>query len=135
MPGDPQQIAADWASRLAASGPKIERGVRGVSVSPGQAAARQKAAYVQNVAASQDKWAANVARISTAEWADATVSKGVPRIATGAQAAAPKFAAFMGQLIPHIESGRGALPPRGGLEQNIARSAAFQRHMAAFRRR
>lgn len=135
MAGDPQQIAQDWAAKLAGSGDKIRRGVQGVSVSPGQAAARQKAAYVQNVQASQDKWAARVSAVSTADWAAATVEKGVPRIAAGAQAAQPKFAAFMGQLLPHIDAGRSSLPARGGLEENIARSGAFARHMATFRRR
>lgn len=135
MAGDPNQIAADWAARLAGSGDKIQRGVRSVTTSPGQAAARQKGAYVQNVQASADKWAARVASVSTAEWAEATVTKGVPRIASGAQAAQGKFGAFMGQLLPHIESGRSSLPARGGLEQNIARMTAFTRHMSTFKRR
>lgn len=132
---DPQAIAQEWANRLAQSGAKIERGVRAVSVAPGQAAARQKATYVARVQEKADVWAARVSSVSAGEWADATVSKGVPRIASGAAAAVPKMAAFMGQVLPHIEQGRQALPARGGLEQNIARSVAFQRHMANFRRR
>lgn len=135
MPGDPNQIAADWAARLAASGAKIERGVRGVTTAPGQAAARQKAAYVQRVTENQDKWATRVASVSVSEWAEATVQKGVPRIATGAAAAQGKFGQFMGQLLPHIDSGRAALPPRGGLEQNIQRMVGFSRHMSTFKRR
>lgn len=133
--GNPDQIAQDWAARLAASGDKIQRGVQAVTTSPGQAAARQKSAYVANVQSSADKWASRVAAISTGEWQQATISKGVPRIASGAQAAQPKFAQFMGQLLPHIDSGKSSLPARGNLEQNIARMTAFTRHMAGFKRR
>lgn len=131
----PQQAAADWAARLAGSGDKITRGVQAVTTAPGAAAARQKAAYVANVQASSDKWATRVASVSTAEWQAATVNKGVPRIASGAQAAQSKFEGFMAQVLPHIASTVSALPARGNLEQNIARSAAFSRGMANFKRR
>lgn len=131
----PDQAAAQWASRLAQSGDKIRQGVQSVTTSPGQAAARQKGAYVQNVQAAADKWASRVASVTTADWQQATIEKGLPRIASGAQAAQPKFAAFMGQLLPHIAAGQGSLPARGNLEQNIARMTAWTRHMAAFKRR
>lgn len=131
----PDQIAQDWAARLAASGDKITRGVQGVTTAPGQAAARQKAVYVQNVQSAADKWAQRVSSVSTGDWQQATIAKGIPRIASGATAAQPKFAQFMGQLLPHIEAGRSSLPARGNLEQNIARMGAFTRHMAGFKRR
>ena len=132
---DPNQIAKDWSSRLAGAGDKITRGIQGVQVAPGAAAARQKGAYVANVTASADKWAANVGKVGLSEWQQDAISKGVPRIATGAQAAEAKFGQFMAQVLPHIQAGKAALPSRGNLEQNIARSVAFQRHMAQFRKR
>ena len=133
--GTPDQIAQDWASRLAGSGDKIQRGVQAVTTAPGQAAARQKAQYVAGVQASSDKWASRVASVSVGDWQQAVIAKGLPRIAGGAQAAQPKFAQFMAQLLPHIASGQAAMPARGNLEQNIARSTAFMRHMATFKRR
>src|ERR1700733_11854061 len=128
----PDQIAANWAQALGAATSKITAGVNAVQVPPGQAAARQKAVYVANVNAAADKWAAKTSAVSLQSWQAATVTKGIPRISGGATAAQPKFAAFMGQLLPFIQRSVAALPPRGNLDQNIARSAAFARSMATF---
>ncbi len=135
MAANAQQAAQDWAAHLAASTDKITRGVQSVTTSPGTAAARQKAAYLANVQAAGDKWASRVSAVSTAEWQQAVQTKGIPRIAGGAQAAQPKFEQFMAQLIPFVESAKGSLQARGGLEQNIARMTAFTRAMAGFKRR
>lgn len=135
MAQTPDQIAQQWASRLGQSGQRIADGVASVSVAPGQAAARQKGAYVQGVNASQDKWATRVASVSLSDWQGAMTGKGVQRIASGATAAQPKFAAFMTQLLPHIATVRGSLPPRGSLDQNIARMTQFVQGMAKFQRR
>jgi hypothetical protein len=129
----PDQVAAAWAQRLAAATQKITAGVQAVTVAPGQAAARQKAVYTANVAASADKWAANVARVSLSSWQQASVEKGIPRIATGAAAAQPKFAAFMTQLLPFVSTAVASLPARGNLEANIVRMTAFSRKMATFK--
>lgn len=131
----PDQIAAQWASRLAGSTQRITDGVNAVTVAPGQAAARQKAVWAQNVAASQDKWAARVSSVPLQDWQQAMTTKGAQRIGAGAQAAQPKFAAFMGQLLPHIAQVKGTLPPRGNLDQNIARMTTFVQGMAKFQRR
>lgn len=130
----PDQIAADWVSRLGQSTQKIEDGVNAVSVAPGQAAARQKAVWVQNVAAAQDKWARNVAAVPLSEWQQAMITKGAPRIASGAAASQQKFASFMGQLLPHIDRVKSSLPARGNLEANINRMVAFSRGMAQFKK-
>lgn len=134
MAQTPEQIAAAWASRLAASGQKIADGVAAVQVAPGQAAARQKSAWVQNTTSAADKWATNVAKVSVDDWRTAMTTKGVPRIASGATAAQPKFAQFMGQLMPFIAQQKSQLPARGNLDQNIARMTAFARGMATFKK-
>lgn len=131
----PDQAAAAWASRLASSTERITQGVQGVTTAPGQAAARQKAVWAQQVAASQDKWASRVAAVSLPDWQQAMVQKGIPRVASGAQAAQPKFAAFMTQLLPHINSTVAGLPARGTLDQNINRMTQFVRGMSTFQRR
>lgn len=131
----PQEAAAAWAQRLAASTDRITRGVQNVTTAPGQAAARQKDVWAQNVANSRDKWASRVAAVSLPDWQQAMVQKGVQRVAGGAQAAQPKMEAFMGQLLPYISSGLGTLPARGNLDQNIGRMTAWARHMANFQRR
>lgn len=128
------QIAANWASRLGASGTKITAGVNAVTVAPGQAAARQQAAYVSNVQAAAGKWASNVAAVSLQSWQSDMTTKGVPRIATGATAAVPKFTSFMTQLLPAINTAKSALPPRGSLDQNVARMTQFVTAMSKFKK-
>lgn len=132
MTGD--QIAAHWAQQLAGAGPKIQAGVAGVSAAPGLAAARQKSAYVQGVTAKADKWAHNVAAVSLQEWQAAFNNKGIPRIASGAQAAQPKMAAFMNKLLPYQRNGLGQLPARGNLQQNITRATQWINYMANFQK-
>ncbi len=131
----PEEAAAAWARNLSSAGDRITRGVQAVTTAPGQAAARQKAVYQANVAAATDKWASRVASVSLPEWQQAMLDKGAPRIAQGAQAAQPKMAAFMGQLLPHIAQQVSALPARGGLDQNINRMTQFVRGMSKFQRR
>lgn len=131
----PDQIAADWAARLGASREKITRGVQGVTTAPGQAAARQKSAWVQNTSAAADKWAARTQAVSLGDWQQAMTTKGIDRIGQGATAAQGDFAQFMGQLLPHIDSVRATLPARGNLDANIGRATAFMRGMAKFQRR
>lgn len=134
MAQTPEQIAANWAAGLANAGQKITDGINGVTVAPGRAAAAQKAVWVQNVAASQDKWARNTANVSLPDWQQAMITKGVPRIASGATAAQPAFATFMTKLLPFIDQVKATLPARGTLDQNIARSNAFIRGMAKFQK-
>ena len=135
MAADPNAAAAAWASRLASSTQKIQDGIQSVTVAPGQAAARQKSAWVQNTTSAADKWAANTAAVSLSDWQQAAITKGVQRIGPGAQAAQAKFAAFMTQLLPHIDSVKSSLPARGNLDQNIDRMVRFSRGMASFKKR
>lgn len=127
-------IAKTWSTRLGQSTQKITDGVNSVSVAPGQAAARQKTAYINNVQASADKWARNVAAVSLNQWQTDMVNKGIPRIATGAQAAESKMASFFTQLLPYIDTGLKALPARGTFEQNLNRMTAWAQHMHNFKR-
>jgi hypothetical protein len=125
-------VAAKWSQNLGSSGSRIQSGVMGVTVSPGQAAAKQSDLWIRNLQASQAKWKAKVAAVSTADWQAAMINKGLPRIAGGAQAAQPKFEQFMAKLLPVIAQNVAALPPRGDLEANIVRANQFIRSMAKF---
>jgi hypothetical protein len=129
---DPNAVAQEWAQHLSAATQKIQAGVQSVQVAPGQAAARQRQAWLQNIQAAADKWARNVASVSLQDWQQDMVNKGIPRIGQGAQAAQPKFAAFMSRLLPYIDAGVRQLPPRGTLDQNINRAVTFMRYMSQF---
>lgn len=129
----PDQIATNWAQNLAGSTSKITAGVNAVTVAPGQAAARQKDVWLQNTQAAQAKWASRVAAVPLSDWQNAMTNKGVPRIASGATAAQPKFASFMTKFLPHLAAGKAALPPRGTLDQNVNRAVAMIRHNATFK--
>lgn len=128
------EIAKKWASGLGSATNTIKAGVQATTIAPGQAAAKQKAVWAQNVAAAQDKWASNVAKVSLGEWQDSMINKGISRIASGATAAQGKFGSFMGKLLPFEQAAVASLPERGNLEQNIGRAEAMMRKMAQFKK-
>lgn len=132
MASDPAAIAKKWSSGMANATTAITDGVNGVTVAPGQAAARNKVGYVNGVQQNQDKWARKVAAVPLESWKQDMINKGVQRIATGAAAAEPKFGQFMTKLLPFIANAKATLPPRGTLDQNIARSTAMIRAMSQF---
>ena len=104
-----------------------------MTVAPGQAAAKQKGVWVNNVTAAADKWATRVAAVPLSDWQQAMINKGVPRIATGATAAQPKMATFMGKLLPYIGAGQASLPARGDLNANVQRMVAWVTYMSKFK--
>jgi len=128
---DPQTLAATWANNLAGAQARMQAGAQAVTTSPGQAAAAQQATWLANVTASANRWAQNVAAVSTQQWQQAYITKGLPRVATGAQAAQANFATILGRIITAEKTIVAGLPARGNLDQNIARSAAFARAMNA----
>lgn len=117
--------AQRWVSGLSGATQKITEGIAAVTVAPGQAAARQRAVYVANVTAAAETWARNVGRVTLSDWQQASTTKGVPRIASGAQQAQSKMQQVMTKLLPAIDSAVKSLPPRGTFEQNVARSTAM----------
>lgn len=134
MAKDPAAVAQAWAAGMAAAGQKVTDGVNAVTTAPGAAAARQVNVWQQNTVASAQKFARNVAAVPLSTWQQAVIQKGIPRLGSGAQAAEPKFAAFMGKLLPYVQSGKGTLPARGTYEQNKARLVQWIDYMHKFQR-
>jgi hypothetical protein len=130
---DPATAAQRWATGFSASGDKWQAGVEGVTVAPGQLAARAGDRWAANTQAALPRYKANSAAVTREAWVAMTVTKGRPRLASGAQAAQDKMAQVFTRLFPHIDATVRSLPPRGDLEANIARSAAFARGMAKFK--
>jgi len=135
----PQQIAQNWVSGMANATEKIRQGVQAVTESPTAKAARAIPRMVQGIqqAAASGKIEAALLRVSNEDWKQATLQKGVGRIAAGAAAAQPKFAQFMSEFMPYVRQGVDQInrtTPRGSTEQNIARVVAMIRHNAQFKR-
>lgn len=132
---DPATAAAKWAQNFGASSQRWQDGVNAVTVSPGAAAARQKAVYVQNVTTAADKWARKLSAMTAEQWKQQTITKGSTRFASGAQAGQPKIEQAFTTLLPHIQQTVNSLPPRGDLSQNINRMVAFVQGMAKYQAR
>lgn len=132
---NPSDAAQKWATNLGAATTAYTAGVQAVTQAPGMAASNASDRYLAGIQANLAKYKSNSAAVTLGDWQAAAINKGAPRLASGATQAQPKVANALTQLFPFIDQVRNSLPARGELEQNIQRSAAFQRGMANFRMR
>jgi len=132
------QVAEKWSRRLKQSTADIEAGIQAVSEAPTQKAAakidKMRARLIDAIDSGKVERGLN--RVTLEEWKQKALRKGVPRIAQGADEAAPKVQAFMGELLPHIDSVKAQIEsmPDLTLEDNLNRMVAFARGMSEFRR-
>lgn len=117
--------ASAWSTGFAAAGTKYTAGINAVTVAPGQLAAAQKGAYLANVQASANIWAAKVAAVDLGTWKTAATTTGSARLASGATKGAPKMQAFMQNFLPQLSSIVGSLPARGTFDQNMQRFTTY----------
>ena len=134
MAKDPSSVATRWAQNLGAAGAKVTDGVNAVTTAPGAQAAAQVAVWAARTQAAQAKFARNVASVSLNAWQQAVINKGIPRLASGAASAEPRFQQFMTKLLPYVASGRASLPKRGDINANKARMNAWVDYMAKFQK-
>lgn len=136
MRGTPESIQEKWATRLSGATTEIAAGIDRVTVAPGQKAAAKKDKWLQNVQASQDKWASRVGAVSLESWKNAAKTIGVQRIASGAQAKKAKFGAFIREFSSHLDALDSKLSsmPDTTFEQRMARMVEAARHNHNFRR-
>lgn len=116
------QAAQAWQQGFSNAGTKWAAGINAVNVAPGIAAAAAKDRYVAGVTANADKFAANVAAITLADWKTMSINKGQARLASGATAGAPKYQQKMGPVLQAIGQIRDSLPARGDIMTNLERS-------------
>lgn len=131
---DPNAVGTKWSNNLANSTQSITDGVNGVTKAPGMAAVAQSAVWLANTQASVDKWKRNTGKVTVDEWKQSMITKGIPRIAAGANAAQPKMVAFLTDFLPFVDRVVQSLPPRGGLDQNINRMVANARALSQYKR-
>lgn len=115
-------VAQRWQTGFSNAGQKWTAGINSVTVAPGIAAAAAKERYVQGVNAAADKFAANVSRVTLADWKNMATTKGATRLASGAQAGAPKYQAKIGAVLNAIGQIRDGLPARGDIMTNLQRA-------------
>lgn len=117
--------ASAWVTGMQGAGKKYTDGVNAVKVAPGQVAASRAQLWAQNVAAAQQKFASNVAKVTLSQWQESAINKGAARLGTGATAAQPKMAAFMTAFLPQLSGIVSGLPQGGTYEQNKQRFLAY----------
>jgi hypothetical protein len=114
-----------WKTAFASSGTKYAAGVNAVKTAPGQLAAAQQDVWAQNTVAAKSRYAANSAAVTLQSWQQTTIAKGQARLASGADAGAPKMQAFLTNFLPKLSNIVDGLPARGSFEQNMQKSYAF----------
>lgn len=124
-----------WGRRLNAAGPDIQAGVQRVKEAPGVGAARAQQLMLQRLteAINNGTWARQVQKVSLADWQNAMVNKGMGRIAAGVTQAQKSKTQVITQLLDAVDAAAAEANalPKGGIDQSIARAAAFMRAMSA----
>jgi hypothetical protein len=108
---DPTSAAANWVAALSQAGAKATAGAQRVQTAPGAAAAQQAQKFINGVTAAvtSGKWQRKVSAVTLADWQNAYITKGVPRIASGAQASQAKFASALTNLFPFMQNLHGQI--------------------------
>ncbi len=127
------EYAEKWGRRLKASTEDVRKGVQRVTVAPGEAAAAQIELMKANLMKSLEDgtWANNVRAVTLQEWQDKFITKGIPRMGAGVDAAQPKQILMAEKLLAAVDASVDQVnrTPRGDLETNIGRMVTFAREM------
>lgn len=130
----PQEAARRWGQNMQAASETMKAGANAVTVSPMEQAAAQADVWLMRLNESKQKWVDGLRRSNLQDWKSAYINKGVPRITQSVQLAMDKVLRFQQEWIPFARNVAEQLPPRGNLEQNIARMNENVRRLAGFRR-
>lgn len=132
------QVANKWKTRAGAAGTDWINGIKRTDVDPAQAAVAQRPKWVAKMTdpATHDKWATNLGLVTKASWQASCEAKGPARYTSGINAAVDKYRQRIAGVLSHIQVGLTALEalPNVTIEDAIARSGQFIRHMATYRR-
>lgn len=134
---NPQEFADKWRRRIGAATEDMRRGIERTTVAPGERAAANQDAMINgiNEAVNSGRWARRVRGVTLQEWKDATINKGVGRVAQGAQAAESKMVRVAQELLPAVDAAAAEARalPKVTIEDSINRAATFMRRMREFR--
>jgi hypothetical protein len=131
------QAVQKWLDNTAVAAPRLREAVNAMAEAdnPLAKAAAKETEWATGCAraAQQNKFSKGLQAVSFADWKRAMTGKGAENYTRGVADAKPKVTRFFGALIPAQQQIKQALPPRGTLAQNIARSRTMIENMAAMR--
>ena len=129
----PNEISAKWNRNMKNAVGDIQRGIDGVTESPGEKAAGKADKMLQNLTASitSGKWANAVSAVPLGDWKTKTKEKVAQRLAGGVDGAMPKRQTFDSYLVQTLN---GVLPevaamPDMTIEDSVNRVRRVMEHM------
>jgi hypothetical protein len=130
----PSQAQEKHARRLKGALDDMRVGVQSVSVSPTSKAAAKGDKMIARLTASvqSGKWANRLNAVTLDQWKTSVITKGLPRVAAGIDAAAPKMTAVFDSLFAAENRILSAIEkmPDMTLEDSINRATTWMREMA-----
>lgn len=134
-----EQYAEKHARRLKEAVPDMEAGVNRVTISPTQQAAAKIDKLKANLIKAIDsgKMKRRMMAVTVDDWKTKMLTKGVPRVASGIDAAHDKQVVFATQLLPAIDSAVAEVKkmPDLTIEDSIQRVGTFIRRMSKFEKK
>ena len=135
----PDEFVEKHARRLKGSVDDMRRGVERVTSAPTAAAAAKKDKMRANINVALDsgKWERNLRRVTLEDWKGKMLNKGLGRVATGIDEAAPKVRSFAAELLPYEDTLKAQVDklPDTTLEDSINRMTTWARGMSKFSRK
>jgi len=127
------EISDKWNRRMKGSVADIQRGIDGVTESPGEKAAAKSDKMLMNLTAAvtSGKWGNAVAAVPLGDWKAKTKEKVAQRLSGGVDGAMPKRAKFDAYLVSTLN---GVLPevaamPDQTIEDSVNRVRRVMEHM------
>lgn len=135
----PSEFQAKHAKNLKGAISDMTAGINRVTEAPTKKAAAASAKMLANLSESvtSGRWAGALNRVTLEEWRAKMITKGVPRVSGGIDAAAEKVIDFATQLLPAVDAAVNKVRtmPDLTLEDNIGRMTTYIREMAKFHKK
>jgi hypothetical protein len=129
----PEEYMEKWGRRLKGAGQDIRAGVERTTVAPGIAAAQASDKMLAGIteALNSGKWQRAVAGVSLQDWKEATVNKGINRIAAGVDASMSKNRVKVEKLLSDVDSSVSEIArmPSTTFQDRIQRMVSFSEAM------
>lgn len=134
----PEEFQEKHARRLKGATDDMRKGIERVTENPMlKAVAKQEKMRTKLMQSIDDgKWARGLKRVSTEEWKDKMINKGLGRVASGIDGAKDKVVSFASELLPHIDRLKEKVDkmPDTTIDDSANRMVAFMKGMSDFKR-